>query len=75
MSSLYMLITAIYASSDISCFNKKDVCPNKAGSLLLQFDITCLPLGYERVYLLLCKVADTTFHIQGGECISLECIL
>ena len=25
------------------------------------------PLGYERVYLRLCKVADTPFHIQGGE--------
>ena len=23
------------------------------------------PLGYERVYLPLCKVADTPFHIQG----------
>ena len=25
------------------------------------------PLGYERVYLPLCKVADTPFHIQGGD--------
>ena len=25
------------------------------------------PLGYESVYLLLCKVADTPFHIQGDE--------
>ena len=24
-------------------------------------------LGYERVYLPLCKVADTPFHIQGVE--------
>ena len=24
-------------------------------------------LGYERVYLPLCKVADTPFHIQGGD--------
>ena len=24
------------------------------------------PLGYEKVYLPLCKVADTPFHIQGG---------
>ena len=24
------------------------------------------PLEYERVYLPLCKVADTPFHIQGG---------
>ena len=24
------------------------------------------PLGYERMYLPLCKVADTSFHIQGG---------
>ena len=24
------------------------------------------PLGYERVYLPLCKVADTPFHIQGA---------
>ena len=24
------------------------------------------PLGYERVYLPLCKVADTPFHIQEG---------
>ena len=23
------------------------------------------PFGYERVYLPLCKVADTPFHIQG----------
>ena len=26
---------------------------------------TCRVLGYERVYLPLCKVADTPFHIQG----------
>ena len=27
------------------------------------------PLGYERVYLQLCKVTDTPFHIQGcGMC-------
>ena len=25
------------------------------------------PLGYERVYLPLCKVADTPFHTQGAE--------
>ena len=25
------------------------------------------PLGYERVYLRLCKVADAPFHIQGDE--------
>ena len=25
------------------------------------------PLGYERVYLPLHKVADTPFHIQGGD--------
>ena len=25
------------------------------------------PLGYERVYLPLCKVADTPFHIQGDD--------
>ena len=25
---------------------------------------TCRPIGYERVYLTLCKVADTPFHIQ-----------
>ena len=29
--------------------------------------MTILPLGYERVYLPLCKVADTPFHIQGDE--------
>ena len=27
--------------------------------------LTYRPLGYERVYLSLGKVADTTFHIQG----------
>ena len=27
----------------------------------------CRPLGYERVYLPLCKVADTSFHIQGDD--------
>ena len=27
------------------------------------------PIGYERVYLPLCKVADTPFHIQGNELI------
>ena len=26
---------------------------------------TCCPLGYERVYLPLCQVADTPFHFQG----------
>ena len=25
------------------------------------------PLGYERVYLPLCQVADTPFHIQGDD--------
>ena len=25
------------------------------------------PIGYEKVYLPLCKVADTPFHIQGDE--------
>ena len=25
------------------------------------------PLGYERVYLSLCKLADTPFHIQGDK--------
>ena len=25
------------------------------------------PLGYERVYMPRCKVADTPFHIQGDE--------
>ena len=25
------------------------------------------PVGYERVYLPLCKVADTPFHIQGDD--------
>ena len=28
-------------------------------------------LGYERVYLPLCKVADTPFHIQGDEILTL----
>ena len=28
---------------------------------------TCRPVGYERVYLPLCKVADTPFHIQGDD--------
>ena len=28
---------------------------------------TILPFGYERVYLPLCKVADTPFHIQGDD--------
>ena len=27
------------------------------------------PLGYERVYLPLCKVVDTAFHIQRDGCI------
>ena len=30
------------------------------------------PLGYERVYLPLCKVADTPFHIQGDEIFPIE---
>ena len=29
--------------------------------------ITYHPLGYERVYLPLCKVADTPFHIQRDD--------
>ena len=35
-----------------------------------QWYVKCLtfrPLGYERVYLPLCNVADTPFHIQGDE--------
>ena len=33
---------------------------------------TIRPLGYERVYLPLYKVADTPFHIQGDEYIKFE---
>ena len=33
------------------------------------------PLGYERVYLPLCKVADTPFHIQGDDLSSIMCSL
>ena len=32
-------------------------------------------LGYERVYLPLCKVADTPFHIQGDEFWSVDELL
>ena len=32
------------------------------------------PLTYERVYLPLCKVADTPFHIQGDEDFVVHCI-
>ena len=32
------------------------------------------PLGYERVYLPLCKVADTPFHIQEDEMITTSCV-
>ena len=28
---------------------------------------TCSPLGYERVYLSFCQVADTLFHIQWDD--------
>ena len=28
------------------------------------------PSGYERVYLPLCQVADTPFHVQGGLLVS-----
>ena len=28
---------------------------------------TLRPLGYERAYMPLCKVADTPFHIQGDD--------
>ena len=34
--------------------------------------ITYRPLGYERVHLPLCKVADTPFHIQGDDMYSNE---
>ena len=47
--------------------------PASTGPTLNQYwvNVSCLlgiyrPLGYERVYLPLCKVADTPFHIQGG---------
>ena len=36
----------------------------------LKFELSLLifrPPGYERVYLPLCKVADTPFHIQGDD--------
>ena len=36
-------------------------------SNLMTFMTLKRPLGYERVYLPLCKVADTLFHIQGDE--------
>ena len=29
------------------------------------------PLGYERVYLPLCEVADTPFHMQGDDILTL----
>ena len=32
-------------------------------------------LGFEKVYLPLCKVADTPFPIQGGELISNHCVI
>ena len=35
--------------------------------VLLCFRETFRPLGYERVYLPLCKVADTPFYIQGDD--------
>ena len=31
------------------------------------FNFIYRPPGYERVYLTLCKVADTPFHIQGDD--------
>ena len=31
--------------------------------------LTIRPFGYERVYLPLCEVTNTRFHIQGGELI------
>ena len=36
---------------------------------------TSRPLGYERVYLPLTKVADTSFHIQGDEVMALMIVL
>ena len=36
------------------------ICPSES-------DLIIRPLGYERVYLSLYKVADTPFHIQGDE--------
>ena len=36
---------------------------------------TYRPLGYERVYLPLCKVADTPFYIQGDDTIYAQDIL
>ena len=52
-----------------SALNKNEIIVHlyTAGQLLnLQMSgRIILPLGYERVYLPLCKVADTLFHIQG----------
>ena len=49
----------------------------KANTILITISIifSCIlvlkslrrPLGYEKVYLPLCKMADTLFHIQGDE--------
>ena len=43
----------------------------------LKTKLTCIirPLGYERVYLPLCKVADTPFNIEGDELSSMTASL
>ena len=38
-----------------------------ARSNLQRIETLSRPLGYERVYLPFCKVADTPFHIQGDQ--------
>ena len=37
----------------------------ESGQVIVSTQKTCRPLGYERVYLPLYKVADTPFHIHG----------
>ena len=56
---LYLSVVRVKLQDTNLYYN--DISPPNSQSVIIR------PLGYERVYLPLCKVADTPFHIQGDE--------
>ena len=54
-----------YRDQNIVCYFSHDL-RHKRGNQTIMYDIL-RPFVYERVYLSLCEVADTPFHIQGDD--------
>ena len=56
-------IESVYSDKIRLCTEFRNFMSGKGGSI----NNSPPPLGYEKVYLPLCKVAYTPFHIQGDE--------